>query len=97
MIPHHQHQIVVAMEGGGTAEGLQQGGNVLASVRTADRQEGRPLGLLEMGLEPRLQSGAGAPLPHTGPGRVEATGIDPRRNHPGPLRPEAEVVGVLLL
>jgi hypothetical protein len=37
-IAHHQHQIVMAMEDGGAAEGLQQGGNVLATVRAADRQ-----------------------------------------------------------
>jgi hypothetical protein len=96
-IAHHQHQVVVALEDGGAAEGLQQSGNVLATVRTADRQQGLSVGVLEKGVEPGLQSRAGAPLPHPGPRRIETARIDPRRNHPGPLRPEAGVVGVLLL
>ena len=96
-IAHHQHQVVVALEDGGAAEGLQQSGNVLATVRTADRQQGLSVGFLEKGVEPGLQSRAWALLPHPGPRRIETARIDPRRNHPGPLRTEADVVGVLLL
>jgi len=96
-IPHHQHQIVMALQDAGSAESLQQGGNVLAAVGTADRQERRTVGLLKLGLKMGLQSGARALLLHSGPGGIEAACVHPRWNHPGPLWPEASVMGILLL
>ena len=84
---------MAAAQAGGAAEGLHQGRNVLAGIGTAEGEQGRQGGLLQQ----RRQHGRHRRLPAAAPGRIEHPGIHPRRNHPGPFRPEVGVVGVLAL